>query len=110
VGPVSAVGGWRCPRWCTSADHQPGRHSHLVDTVHLTGNVAAPEVVAVALVQRIGGHTRIEIIRDTGEVLGVLGLSLAEGVKLHRMLVEALVTAGALPETIALPLPSAGSR
>ena len=87
---------WRCPPWCRG-NHDAGRHSRLIDSLPLMANPAAPELLAVALVERLGGGPRVEIIRDDGTGLTILGLSPDEAIRVHRMTSEALILLGRLP-------------
>lgn len=103
VAAVSARtrGPWSCPAWC-SGDHDAGRHSRLVDVTTLTANPAAgAELLAVAIIERLGSPApRVEIIRDAGADVGlsVLGLSIGEAARVHRMLGDAIELVGGVPD------------
>lgn len=91
-------GPWSCPAWC-SGDHDAGRHSRLIDALPLVdANPATPELLAIAIVERLGGRPRIELIRDDGAGLLVLGLSTGEAARAYRMLGEALELLGGVPD------------
>jgi hypothetical protein len=97
---TSPIGDWHCPRWCHE-EHEAGRHHAIVDTIPLTGDETTAEMLIVALVERLGGSPRVEILRDTGTgVPDVLGLSEAEAVRLHYAVLDAFELLGVHPERI----------